>query len=110
VAFECEGLRYVAQLDEGDDRFVQLNLTYSLREPRPTKLDALRAAHDVQGSFKCVRIFILRDRQGVEFQASLFVGARGLERPVFRRCLAALQECGRRFHDRLVFPEPVAQA
>jgi hypothetical protein len=109
--FDHEGDRFFVQLVADDEDFLQLNLAYRLPEPRPTELTALRAAHDLQGSSKLIKIFIGRNREFVEFQAPLLLGGHPLRRELLRRCMSMLRAVAGQFTASLLAQmAPVAHA
>jgi hypothetical protein len=109
--FDHEGGRFFVQLDAEDDDFLQLSLACTLPTPRPVELAALRAAHDVQGSRKLVKVFIGRDLEFVEFQAPLLLGGYRLRPELLRECMDMLRAAADAFGASLLAATtPVAHA
>ncbi len=111
VAFRHEGDRFVVQLDEQDEDFLQVNLGYALPEPRRGELPALRRAHAVQGRMKVVKIWLGPGQRFVEFQAPLLLGGHPLRIELLRTCMSILRRAAYEFHEAdTPFEMPVAVA
>jgi hypothetical protein len=109
--FHHKGDRFYVQLDKRDDDFLQLSLAYALPAPRPVELAALRAAHDLQGSSKLVKIFLGRDLEFVEFQAPLLLGGHRLRPKLLADCMSLLRSVAEAFRmSLLIATTPVAHA
>jgi hypothetical protein len=110
VAFRHEGDRFVVQLDEDDEDFLQVNLALSIPTP-PPELSALRRAHEVQGRMKVVKIWLGPGQRYVEFQAPLLLGGHPLRIEPLRTCMSILRRAAWEFHDSNVpYDMPVAVA
>ena len=105
IWFHCEGLKFVARLDERDEDFVQICLGFLLREESRDELTLLRTMNEVQAGTKVVKVFVPPERDFVEFQIELYLDGRPMSPKLLERCLVTLRGTSSDYLGR-VRPEP----
>lgn len=92
VAFKAEGKNYCICVDEKDDMYFQLLFPNFWKIESPAELERARvAANSATGMTKTAKIYVRSDNQNVEGVIEMFVVPPESFKPVFKRCMGALQ-------------------
>ncbi len=100
IAFEYDGLRLVAGVDERDPDFLEVSIRLRL-DPPPDEVTALRVANAVQGTHKVVKIGVERAAGLLRFGAPVFLRGLPPSRELLERCVGLLRHTAVELEDLL---------
>jgi hypothetical protein len=96
VAFKAEGLTFVLLVDETDEDFLGLGLSYALGEVDPVA--AGNRAHELNDQFKVVKVCVDSQDRSVRFMVEVFLEAPATMR-LLGRAMSALRNAAKAFFE-----------